>query len=336
MSVAFVSVFFFFFVLLKIEKCFIYRVYTMAKGRGNLMELNRRLISLVQSEPLLWDPTVYGYSTVADRGNGWTKISSILGIPSKKFFFYNLEILFFFMLQKYVIIFLEASCQSKWKTFKTSFRKALADEKIFLQSNSKSKKSKTVFQAKKCPYFAEMQFAREAIEASDSCGNLDVSETEDLVDTENTETSIALKISKKEEKEPQTNHPVQNVSDPVESSQEDLNFFRTLLPYTCKICDEKSLSFRTTMINLVEKYVFENGNNQDIISKFRRRNSDLQDLDTNPDLAFFRTLIDFTTRIKGSKKLRMRIDMTEVVLKYATLDIKNEQDEYSSDDGEYV
>lgn len=68
----------------------------MAKSKGsNLMELNRRLISLIQSEPVLWDPNAYGYTTVAEKSNAWNKICAIVGLPSENIMFYFYFLFFF-------------------------------------------------------------------------------------------------------------------------------------------------------------------------------------------------------------------------------------------------
>lgn len=186
-----------------------------------------------------------------------------------------------------------------------------------------------------------MEFMREAIKPADLSGNIVESDEDfenmDLFDESQTNITEQVKPvpGSSEQSVPKLSH--QDVTVPIENSLEDLNFFKTLLPYTCKIPDDKNLSFRTSMNNLVERYIFENGTNQELIKKFRKNVGNIEEINENPDLAFFRTLIDFTTRVKGSKKLRMRINMTEVVLQYASLDndVKIEK-EYSSDDGSYV
>lgn len=196
-----------------------------------------------------------------------------------------------------------------------------------------------------------MQFARKCIEASESDGNIDDSGDELMYDDKDTDildklpnhkdnknTDILNKFQKYKDERATDKEPLPNTYDeikviPVESGEEDLNFFRTLLPYTCHISDEKNLSFRTAMNNLVEKYTCDQ--NCDKIQKFRNdiTNPSALEVDANPDLAFFRTLINYTLRVKGTEKLEMRIKMIEIVINFADLDNIKTEVNYSTDEG---
>lgn len=68
----------------------------MAKSRGKSNEFNQRFIELVKDEPILWDSSVYGYTSPAERSLAWTKISSALCLPSELYFIIYIKFIYFF------------------------------------------------------------------------------------------------------------------------------------------------------------------------------------------------------------------------------------------------